>query len=125
MCTPKSFYWLPLAALLFLAGCASYRTDSGVSFKSTENVATQTEVVIASRDELNHRFRELGPVEATVKKLTAFHADPTEAQANVALAAEAKKLGADAVIDVTYKSGIGWTSWGVIKAKGTAVKFLN
>jgi uncharacterized protein YbjQ (UPF0145 family) len=32
-------------------------------------------------------------------------------------------LGADAVINIKYKSGVGLTTWGYIDANGVAVKF--
>jgi len=31
-------------------------------------------------------------------------------------------MGADAVINVTYASGVGFTTWGYMDAKGVAVK---
>lgn len=58
-----------------------------------------------------------------MKKLTLFHKDPTKEQANEDLIEKARLLSADAVINVTYKSGVGFTTWGYINAKGTAVKF--
>ena len=44
-------------------------------------------------------------------------------QANEALIEKARIIGADAVIKVTYESGIGFTTWGYIDAKGVGVKF--
>ncbi|WP_088279877.1 heavy metal-binding domain-containing protein [Ideonella sp. A 288] len=64
---------------------------------------------------------EIGPIEVSVKKLTIFHQDPTKEQANLALIEKARALGADAVIRVTCEIGIGFTTWGYIDAKGTAV----
>ena len=69
------------------------------------------------------KYRELGPIDVSVKKLTIFHKDPTKERANEALIEKARIIGADAVIKVTYDSGIGFTTWGYIDAKGTAVKF--
>ena len=34
-------------------------------------------------------------------------------------------IGANAVIDVTYESGTGFTTWGYIDAKGTGVKIAE
>ena len=47
----------------------------------------------------------LGKVEAEAKKLTIFHTKPKKEQINIILSENAKKLGADAVINVTYKKG--------------------
>jgi hypothetical protein len=71
------------------------------------------------------RYQELGPIDVGVKKLTIFHADPTRAQADRALVERARIVGADAVINVTYESGVGLTTWGYMDARGTAVKFEN
>lgn len=70
----------------------------------------------------DRKFKELGPIEVSVKKLTIFHKDPTKEQANAALVESALAMGADAVIQVTYESGVGWTTWGYMDAKGTGVK---
>lgn len=61
----------------------------------------------------------------SVKKLTVFHKDPTKEQANEALSEKARAVGADAVINTTYKSGIGFTTWGYIDANGTGVKLAD
>ena len=44
---------------------------------------------------------------------------------SVALIEKAKLLGADAVINVTYSSGVGFTTWGYMDAKGKAVRFTK
>ena len=72
----------------------------------------------------NRRYKEIGPVEVSVKKLTLFHKDPTKEMANEALVERARALKADAVIKITYKTGVGLTTWGYIDATGTAVKLL-
>lgn len=53
---------------------------------------------------------------------TPFNKRPTEADVDVKLRAKAAKMGADAVIGVTYKPGIIPSSWRGMTAKGTAVK---
>ena len=68
------------------------------------------------------KYKEIGLIEVSVKKLTVFHKDPTKEQANEALIEKARIIGADAVIKVTYESGIGFTTWGYIDAKGIGVK---
>lgn len=110
-----------LLATTLTSGCASYRTSSniatGISAKAPENTP-----VLISEDSLpNRKYREIGIIEISVKKLTLFHADPTKEQANEALTEKARAIGADAVINVTYQSGIGLTTWGYMDATGTGV----
>ena len=111
--------------LAVVSGCASYRTDTGTSFSSTKGVVNPTKVVITETSLPEKKYTSLGVVEGEVKKLTIFHSDPTKEQVNVVLSEKAAALGADAVINVLYKNGIGLTTWGYIEAKGTAVKFTN
>jgi hypothetical protein len=105
-----------------LSGCATYRTDSNISAAPT-SAAPSTATVLILEGVPDKKYKELGPVEVSVKKLTVFHKDPTKEQANEALVEKARIIGADAVIRVIYESGIGFTTWGYIDAKGTGVKF--
>ena len=115
---------LTLCAVLLsaLAGCATYRTDSNISATTDSAVVSKASVLILEGVP-NRMYKELGPVEVSVKKLTVFHKDPTKEQANEALVEKARIIGADAVIKVSYKSGIGFTTWGYIDANGVGVKF--
>lgn len=125
MATARLSGFLASVAVLLLSGCASYRTNSDVSFKTT-NVGTPAQDVIITADSMSDRkYTDLGQVVATVKKLTVFHKNPTEEQANIVLAEKARALGADAVINVDYVRGIISSSWGAIRATGTAVKFTK
>ena len=114
-----------LLSLAFV-GCASYRTSSNIP-EATDDVATDSvdEVIITENSMSDREFEIIGPIEVKVSKLTAFHKDPTEEQANEALIEKARAVGADAVIDVIYKSGVGFTTWGYIEAKGTGVRFTE
>lgn len=116
-----------LAASLFaaLAGCASYRTDTDTTFASTKGLSGGNKIVISETAPTDKKYKELGPVEGEVKKLTIFHRDPTKEQVDIILTEKAAALGADGVINVVYKSGVGMTTWGYIEAKGTAVKFTD
>jgi hypothetical protein len=105
-----------------LSGCATYRTDSNISAAPAAGAASAANVLILEGVP-DKKYKELGPVEVSVKKLTVFHKDPTREQANEALVEKARIIGADAVIRVIYESGIGFTTWGYIDAKGTGVKF--
>ena len=111
--------------LVGLSGCAAYRTDSSVESTVAAPTAASTRVVISENALPGRKFKEMGPVEVSVKKLTIFHKDPTKEQANEALMESARALGADGVINVKYESGIGFTTWGYMDAKGTAIKFTD
>ena len=107
------------------SGCASYRVSSNVETPPAPAVSPATQVLITEGSLSDRKFKVLGPIEVSVKKLTVFHKDPTKEQANEALIEKARLLGADAVVNVTYASGIGFTTWGYINAKGTAVKLTE
>lgn len=120
---PKKFsLFAAVIAATALSGCATYRTDSNITSEPTSAVSSNAKVLILEGVP-DKKYKELGPVEVSVKKLTVFHKDPTKEQANEALIEKARIIGADAVIKVTYESGIGFTTWGYIDAKGTGVKF--
>lgn len=117
-----------LCALLVAAltsGCASYRTSSNISSDAPAGLTAGTKVLIAEDALPNRKYKEIAPIEVSVKKLTVFHKDPTKEQANEALSEKARAIGADAVVNVSYKSGVGFTTWGYIDAKGTGVKLAD
>ena len=117
--------------LASLSGCAGYRASSNLDAFQIESELTATNdldahVIITEGPLPGQReYNVIGPIEVTVKKLTIFHDDPTKEQANEALVEAARAVGADAVINVTYKSGVGFTTWGYIDAKGTGVKLSD
>jgi len=53
---------------------------------------------------------------------TPFNKRPSEDDVNVKLRQKAEKLGADAIINVTYTPGVIPSSWKGMTATGTAVK---
>lgn len=121
----KPYTFSLLAAVIaatVLSGCATYRTDSNITSEPTSAVLSKANVLILEGVP-DKKYKELGPIEVSVKKLTVFHKDPTKEQANEALIEKARIIGADAVIKVTYESGVGFTTWGYIDAKGIGVKF--
>jgi hypothetical protein len=118
-------YGFATLLVFMIAGCAPYSTNSDISFESTVIDAPKT-VVIITRGTIGHiKYEEIGEIEAKVKKSKPYHPNPTEEQVNVVLSEKAKRLGADAVINVTYESKRGYTSWGVITARGIAVRFVE
>lgn len=115
---------LCVIAMAMTSGCASYRVSSNVE-PAAVPAASSSQVLLAEDNLPGRKYKELGAVEVSVKKLTLFHKDPTKEQANEALIQRARALNADAVINITYKEGVGFTTWGYIDAKGTAVKLLQ
>jgi putative heavy-metal-binding protein len=107
------------------SGCASYRVDSNIPAEATPALSSSAKVLISEGSLPNRKYKELGPIEVSVKKLTALHPNPTKERANQALIEKARAIGADAVINVTYKSGVGFTTWGYMDAKGTGVKLAE
>jgi uncharacterized protein YceK len=114
-----------VAMVAITSGCASYRTSSNISSESAPALNANTKVLIAEDSLPSRKYKEIGPIEVSVKKLTLFHSDPTKEQANEALTEKARVIGADAVINVTYESGIGLMTWGYIDAKGIGVKLAD
>lgn len=104
------------------SGCASHRTSSNVKSDSASALDSSVPVLISETTLSEKNYQEIGPIEVSIKKLTAFHKDPTKEQANEALKEKARAIGANAVMNVSYKSGIGLTTWGYMDAKGTGVK---
>ena len=124
MACMRTQFFYPLAITVLLNGCASYRTDSNITTETSTEARPAVSIQILEGTP-QRKYKELGPIEVSVKKLTVFHKDPTRDQANEALVEKAKIIGADAVIKVTYESGIGMMTWGYIDAKGTGVKFTE
>lgn len=119
----KVYYLLMFVLVLTATGCASYRTSSNTELAAPPVTIGATEQVTITEGTLEgQEYDELGLIEVSVKKLTVFHKDPTKEQANQALIEKATAMGANAVINVSYKSGVGMTTWGYMDAKGTGVK---
>lgn len=107
------------------SGCAAYRTESNIAPTDAPVAASTGKVLISENSLPGRKYKVLGPIEVSIKKLTVFHSDPTKDMANQALTEKARAIGADAVIDVTYKSGIGLTTWGYLDANGKGVKLSD
>jgi hypothetical protein len=105
---------------LGVSGCA-YRSDSGINIP--ENIDTTSLTVLITESNLNNKnCKTIEEIDASVKKLTAFHADPTKEQVDYVLSEKAKMLNANVIRNVRYSSGIGFTTWGYMDAKGDASK---
>jgi hypothetical protein len=113
------------AVLAASGGCASHRVSSNVEGTASTSASASTVVLLAEDGLPGHKYKELGPIEVSVRKLTVFHSNPTKEQANAALTDKARVLGADAVVNITYESGVGFTTWGYMDAKGMAVRLAQ
>lgn len=103
---------------LSINGC-SYRSDSGIDIP--KNINNNLSTVLITEDNLdNKNCKTIQKIDASVKKLTAFHSDPTKEQVNYVLSEKAKLINANVVRNVKYSSGIGFTTWGYMDAQGDA-----
>lgn len=89
-----------------------------VNAKSRENV------MIVEADIADRPYRVIGEVEGYARSVNLLSSDPTHADVDEALRAEAVKQGADAVIHVKYATErTGLASRGLMTATGRAVVF--
>jgi hypothetical protein len=121
---PCSHVLLVVAVAAMTTGCATYRVSSNVESAPTAP-APAVQVLLAEDSLPGRTYTEIGPIEVSVKKLTIFDRDPTKAQADQALIEKARTIGADAVINIKYSSGIGLMTWGYMDAKGIGVKVMQ
>lgn len=118
----KPFVLIVALSAMTLSGCTSYRVSSNVQGAQPVAVSAKENVIITEKTLPAGTFTLIGPLDVSVKKLTLFHKDPTREQADEALREKAIGMGADAVMEVRYSSGIGMTTWGYMDAEGKAVK---
>lgn len=112
-----------LATLVALSsGCASYRVSSSLDGKPLGTSTSLAPVQIFEGQPEGKKFTRIGQVDVSIKKLTIFHSDPTRDMANAALTEKARSMGANAIINVNYVTGVGLTTWGYIDAMGMGVK---
>ncbi len=123
---------ITIISLTFLTACGDAITypvelDGETAAASQLAPTPVNQIQVVSSNTVNGgNFTEIGPVKATVGKITAFHPTPTVAQAEQKLRIEAAELGANAVISASVSDvTICALSWGCRNATGTAVKFTN
>lgn len=81
-------------------------------------------VPVFPNDITDRPYTVLGEVKAGVRKATVFSKEPSQAKIYRELWERAEKLGADAVVKVTYgDSHLSAFSWGKTNATGVAVRF--
>jgi hypothetical protein len=69
----------------------------------------------------DREYRVLAPLQARVTAATIVSKTPTMEDVNLKLREAAARLGANAVINVTYSRGVSASSWKALTAKGTGV----
>ncbi len=113
---------LPLFCLFilfaFLSACSSFKTNTNISFDSADVGDQKPALFVGNIKETPDKLTYLGWVEAKIKKPIFGDGKPNQQQADIILAHQAKKMGADAVTHITYKIGFG----SVMFARGQAVK---
>lgn len=83
-------------------------------------------VPVVAGDITDRPYRVVAQIETNVRKWTIFEKDPSEAKVYRELWERARKLGADAVVNVRYGETLyGGLTWGRRHATGQAIKFLS
>ncbi|WP_422057739.1 hypothetical protein [Sphingomonas sp.] len=86
----------------------------------------EMDVPVIAGDITDRPYRVVGRVEKGVRKATMFSKDPSESKVYRELWEDAKKLGADAVVNAQFGDPrVTLISWGSRKATGQAIKFLT
>ncbi len=115
--------------LVQVSGCATYRESDSVTVISPlagrSGYAAARNVLLSENGWPERSWQSLGLIRVSVSKRSVFDADPTVAQVDRVLRERGMALGADAVVDIRYTSGIGWATWGYLEARGTAVRFVG
>ncbi|MBO9476532.1 hypothetical protein J7382_03195 [Shimia sp. R11_0] len=125
-------YFALVIAAVTLSACGDALTYPAEIEKQKEQLEAKAptpvdQIQITSADTINNgNFEVLGPVKGTVGKATAFHANPTQEQAEQKLRIEAAELNADAIINASISEvKVCALSWGCRELSGTAVKLTK
>ena len=115
-------------AMVFALVLASVAVQAGAA-KAPRTFVVNNEAVgvpVFPNDITDRPYTVLGEVKAGVRKATVFSAEPSQEKIYRELWERADKLGADAVVKVTYgDSHISAMSWGKTNAVGIAIKFKD
>lgn len=109
-------------AASLLSGCATYRITSNIPSAAAPSSAP---VALVQGEPHRQAYKELGPIQITVRKGSPFVATPTREQADRALIQKGRDMGAEAVIRIEYESGFDVISWGHISARGVGIRFVE
>lgn len=117
------------ASLFVLSACGTYSSSSvkpasATSISDTKNKKQKSEIILTEGDITDRPYKSLGDISVTVRKVTIFDKDPTQASVADALKERAAEMGADAVILVRYGTvGVSLLSWGEMDGNGRAIIF--
>lgn len=88
--------------------------------------STPASKILITSQSVDRPYQTIGTINAYHRILNLFSSDPTKADVNEELRAEAAKYGADAVIQVTYaQERTGFRSNGKMKGSGLAIVYLQ
>ncbi|ATG46797.1 hypothetical protein CEW89_04020 [Celeribacter ethanolicus] len=121
----KRFLPLPLLLLTACVEPMAYpgQLDKQAAVAAQSSATPVDQIALTQAATINGgRYKELGQIEASVGKVTAFHPTPSVADAEKKLRIEAAELGADAVINAKIGAPhICPLSWSCRDVSGTAV----
>lgn len=110
---------LALAAAVLMQACAV--VPSGDPLKNNPHRI----VPIYKNGLENVQYKKIDNIHVTFKRATVFDRNPAVEDVNLMLQDEARKLGADAVINVVYEHLLDEQNWSYIKANGEAIAFVK
>jgi len=123
-----------VAALATLAGTSGcVYTHARVSPASsvdrpqlTAGVIEPANIAVSESTAVERPHTTLGSIRASARSISLMSSDPTRADVDEALRQEAGKVGADAVVGVTYHyERTGLKSRGLLTASGTAIRYTG
>lgn len=116
---------LALAAIVACTACAPEVWLAPDLGQANGRVAHQTSsaAIALTASDLDQPYDVLGDLAVTVRQRGAFGQEPTRADAEAALREQAARLGAHAVILVSFgQPGSSWWSYNELRAHGRAIR---
>lgn len=114
------------AVVVTLSGCILTGSDYTPMGASLRTARSADGISIVEGDMSGRKYVPLGKVEAYARSVNLWSSDPTRADIDEELRAQAAKIGADAIINVKYHSERqGLASRGKMTAEGLAIAFTN
>lgn len=110
---------LALAAVVLIQGCAAPPPSNPLLSNPYRIVPVHKGVPE------NTQYKKIDTINITFKRATVFDRNPNIEDANLMLQDEARRLGADAVINVAYENLLDEQNWSYIKASGEAISFIR
>lgn len=115
---------VPLYACVYTD--ADYTANSNAEKYTTKNHKNSGEIIISEQNIPDRQYEIIGNIEAFGRSVNLLSSDPNREDVNEALRSEAANQGADAVINVKYKTERrGLASRPYMEASGQAVIFTD